>query len=355
LAYSRRVAPFFGIGGGIGGRAVDFDPSHLDGSLRIAIKPFAGWKVDAQATRRFQSNPLNARLNEELLDLTTEFGLTYYRASLTAPLDRRMTIKLTGGGGRLRPDAGSDGYVNRMTADWWDGGLQLLLFPSERWRITSVFKGGKGTGAQSGQLVGEPFSRLCLSSWWREVRVNAAWRLNNRLSLDVGVLKGVFGFRASKGKLESWPFLPGFVSFLGGRDWSLKGSGSLEVERYGVEAQFDVTESVELGSALRFVRLDPEADFVSRERIKSSLISIFLPETKIIESPIAGMDLLDVDLHARWRAGKLGLEYGMTQMIPVRVRRKEPFEGDRTKRGTKKERGGTAHRLSVTYLLKNAK
>ncbi len=355
LAYSRRLGPRFGIGGGIGGRANDFDPSHLDGSLRIAIKPFAGWRVDAQVTRSFQSNPLKARLNEELLDLTTEFGLTYYRASLTAPLDRRVTVKLTGGGGRLRPDAGSDGYVNRMTADWWDGGLQFLLLPSEKRRITGAFRGGRGTGAQSGQLEGDPFSKLRLESWCTEFQVAAAWRLNNRLSLDVALLRGVWAFRARKGRLESWPFLPGFLSLLGGKDWSLKGSGSLKVERYSAEAQFDVTEALELGSVFRFVRLEPEADLVSRERIKSSLITIFLPEIEIIESPITRMDLLDTGLHARWRIGKVRLEYGVTQMIPVKVSRKEPSEGDRRKRGITKERGGTAYRLSVTYLLKNAK
>ena len=355
LAYSRRVAPCFGIDGAIGGRADDFDPSHLDGSLRITLRPFAGWRVDAQASRSFQRNPLKARFKEELLDLTTEFGLTQYRAELTAPLNRRMTVKLTGGGGRLMPDSETGGYVNRLSEDWWDGGLQFLLLPSERWRITGVFQGGKGAGAQSGQLEGEPFSRLFVKSWWREFWVNATWRLNNRLSFNAGVLKGVWAFRASEGKLESWPFLPGFLSLLGGTDWSLKGNGSLEVERYGVEAQFDLTESVELGSSFAFVRLDPEADLVSRERIKSDLITIFLPETRIIDSPIAGMNLLDVVLLARWRLGRVGLEYGLTQMIPVRVRRKERFEEARRKSSIGKERGGTAHRFSVTCFLKKAK
>ena len=64
------------------------------------------------------------------------------------------------------------------------------------------------------------------------------------------------------------------------------------------------------------------------------------------------MDLLDVAFLARWRLGRLGLEYGMTQMVPVRVRRKERFEEARRKRSIRKERGGIVHRFGVTYLLK---
>ncbi len=349
VAYGRRFASWLWIRGGIGGQVADSDPSHLNGTLHISSKLLSPWTVDLQAIQSFQSTLLKACWEEDALRLATEFGVTEWRMNLGGPLNRWGRLKFAVDRFYLGPSDRSGGYVNRLSADGWNVGIYSVVFPLENWKMGGSIAWGQGSGAQSGRFEGGEFSNLQLDSWWKKFCLTSWWQPTPCISLQGTYLRSIWRFEPGKAGLESWPFVSSFVSLFGGKSWSLRGEGSLRIEQYGLEPKYNFSRKIELGGTLRFVRLTPEVDLISREWTNSDLFTILLPKIKTFQSPISRAELLDVGLHLRWWVGKVGLQCEGAQIVPIKITKakREPA-GEVVPKGKKaRRRGGSSCRLTL--------
>ncbi len=349
VAYDRRFASWLWIRGGIGGQLGDSDPSHLNRALHISSKLFSQWTVSLEAIQDFQSSLLKAYWKKDALDLATEFDITDWRANLGGPLSRWGRLGFAADRFHLGPSNQSSGYVNRLSADGWNGGIYFTLFPLENWEMTGSIVWGQGKGSEAGRFEGQEFSNSQLDSRWRKFHLSSWWQPTPRMLLRGTYLKGIWRFESGKARLDSWPFVSSFVSLFDGKSWSLRGEGSLKIEQYGIEPRYDFSRRIGLSGTLRFVRLTPEADLVSREWTNSDLFTILLPKTETFQSPISSVELLDMGLRLRWWIGKIGLQCEWAQIVPIRITRteREPSEEAVTKVKKTKRQGGSSCRLTL--------
>lgn len=349
VAYDRRFASWLWIGGGIGGQLGDSDPSHLNRALHISSKLFSQWTVSLEAIQDFQSSLLKAYWKKDALNLATEFDITDWKVNLGGPLSRWGRLGFAADRFHLGPSNQSSGYVNRLSADGWNAGIHFALFPLENWEITGSIVWGQGKGGESGRFEGQEFSYSQLDSRWRKFYLVSWWQPISKMSFRGTYLRGILGLESGRARLESWPFVSSFVSLFGGKSWSLRGEGSLRIEQYGIESRYNFSPKIELGGALRFVQLTPEADLVSREWTNSDLFTILLPKTQTFQSPISSAELLDVGFRLRWWMGKLGLQCEGTQIVPLKITKteREPSEEAVTKGEKTRRRGGSSCRLTL--------
>ncbi len=349
VAYDRRFASWLWIMGGIGGQLGDSDPSHLNRALHISSKLFSGWTVSLQAIQDFQSNLLKAYWKKDALDLATEFDISDWKVNLGGPLSRWGRLGFAADRFHLGPSDQSSGYVNRLSADGWNAGIHFALFPLENWEMTGSILWGQGRGSELGRFEGHEFSNSQLDSRWRKFCLVSWWQPISKMSFRGTYLRGIWRVESGKARLDSWPFVSSFVSLFDGKSWSLRGEGSLRIEQYGIEPRYNFSPNIELGGALRFVRLIPEADLVSREWTNSDLFTILLPKTETFQSPISSAELLDVGFHLCWWVGKLGFQCEGTQIVPIKITKteREPSEEPVTKREKTKRRGGSSCRLTL--------
>jgi hypothetical protein len=274
---------------------------------------------------------------EELLlessGLYSEAGLT-----LRGQVTPRLNLTIRGAQSTLDPGDRRDGHALDAAGHLrsFNGSWKARI--SRRFAVVGEVRHRVLQGNPDGHLEGRQFLRghLDLSDvggalWLR--RMGAG-----RDHVDFGFFLSHGDASLSRGRLESWAFINGFASLLGGKDWSGSGQADLRVVGAGVRLQKQ-SRAWSLGTDTRLLRATSGFSGVVRERTKLDFSSLFFPTTYRQQGEIVA-DTMDMRASIGYQPARWGVRYELAQIIPLRVR--STFEVD----GSSGEgSSGTQHRL----------
>ena len=146
---------------------------------------------------------------------------------------------------------------------------------------------------------------------------------------------------ATRGRLESWPFLNSFASVVGGKEWSFWGDADLHL--YGIDFRLLRHHARwHLETAGRLFHLRGGLSTTSRERSKFNVGSLLFPEEHRSRGTFQA-DLIDLDVQVEYRLSTWGLRYAISQLVPLHVHTTFAAESVEDKRG------GRQQQLSLMY------
>ena len=313
----------------------------LEGAAGLRFQLPAGWTAAAYVSRYSVDHQVSFHFKSERFDADVPGNRWAVGLNLQGELLKKVAVYLHGHRGNLPGNLHTESYTLAPRADWWKYAGSITIpfgFPLS---LQSHLRYRHLSSRPEGHLQDRRFMRSRAAAHDLAGFVSLSYMPRRDREMAWGVFANRGEVDATRGRLESWPFLNSFASVVGGKDWSFWGDADLRL--YGADCRLRLRHARwRLETAGRLFRLRVGLSTTSRERSKFNIGSLLFPEEHRSRGTFRA-DVLDLDVRVEYRFPTWGLRYAISQLAPLRVHSTFPAES------AEDRRGGRQQQLSLTY------
>ncbi|MDE2807401.1 MAG: hypothetical protein OXN90_03205 [Gemmatimonadota bacterium] len=324
LGFKTRLRPTAGVEGTIGLRLYLL----ADWS---AVAYLSRYAVDHRVSFDFKSD----RLDADILGHRSAGGF-----HLQGDLFNKVAVYLRGQRIHLPGNFQTEDYTLAPRAGWgvYEGSITIPL--TSPFSLQSHLRYRHLSSRPEGHLQGRRFMRSRATAHDLAGFLSLRYAPQRGREMEWGIFANRGELDATRGRLESWPFLNSFASVVGGKDWSFWGDADLRL--YGIDFRLRRHRARWcLETATRLLRLRGGLSTTSRERSKFNIGSLFFPEEHRYIGTFQA-DVIDLDVRVEYRFPTWGLRYAISQLVPLRVHTSSTELAE-------DKRGGRQQQLSLMY------
>ena len=313
----------------------------VEGAAGLRLQLPAGWTLAAYLSRYAVDHQVSFDFKSNRFDADVPGHRNAGGLELEGDLFHKIVVHLRGHRGHLPAELETEGYTLAPHADWGKYAGSVTIAFTSPFSLQSHLRFRHLSSHPEGHLQGRRFmrSRATAHDLAGFLSLRYAPRRDREMAWGIFANRGTL--EATRGRLESWPFLNSFASVVGGKDWSFWGDADLCL--YGADFRLRRRhDRWHLEMTTRLFRLVGGLSTTSRERSKFNIGSLLFPDEHRSTSTFQA-HVMDLGVRVEYRFPTWGLRYAISQLVPLFVHTTFAAESAEDKRG------GRQQQLSLFY------